>query len=522
MAYRFIGEDDKSLTVAYPDGTEFPMAKNALSDSVQERIRALGAASPEPVVEAPSDPVVESILGPRAPSSVPDPSPLPTLPASSRAPSPGATGSWSEDPAPAPTAAQTQQAGIAALMANPPQAPQAAPSAAAPRMANPFGAGYGQMAAGIQGTADAKVQEGKDQQAALQGYAATLPSQDALIKRQADIEARRQALQAETDALQKTVLEGKIDPNRMWNNTSSGNKVMATIGVLLSGIGSGLQGNGAQNLALKGINDAIDRDIDAQKANLNKSQNMLSMNMKRFGDLDSAEAATRLQMNTILQTNLQMAAVKSGTEQAKAAAQLGIGQLKNQQAQLMAQLAVSQQGLAEKQVVKQESRALFDGTGLNRLSPEVMSSPELAKRIVFDPITKKSYGASSSEGAKLLNEALSAYTPLKQIITRMTELQTTGKITEAAAESRSLQAQFVLLMRKLNPGLGVLSEDDKKLLLNQAEDPNKWSEIFVRGAKSNATLRGMDTNVESMKTQYIPNYQSPTERVPSFKPKGRL
>lgn len=58
-----------------------------------------------------------------------------------------------------------------------------------------------------------------------------------------------------------------IDPNRLWNQASTGQKIGASIGILLSGIGSGLQG-GRENLALKQINDAVDRDVQAQAIGL--------------------------------------------------------------------------------------------------------------------------------------------------------------------------------------------------------------------------------------------------------------
>jgi hypothetical protein len=62
---------------------------------------------------------------------------------------------------------------------------------------------------------------------------------------------------------------------------ASASKAMAGIGMILSGIGAGL--THGPNLAAQFITKQIDQDIDAQKANLGKKENLLGYFFKKYG-----------------------------------------------------------------------------------------------------------------------------------------------------------------------------------------------------------------------------------------------
>lgn len=102
------------------------------------------------------------------------------------------------------------------------------------------------------------------------------------------------SLNTKWDELAKT----EIDPDRYWNSKDTGEKVLATIGLILGGIGGGLQGTG-QNAAMDALQANINRDVEAQKASfMAKSQAMqgkesvFRMMMSEFGDERMAEQAT--------------------------------------------------------------------------------------------------------------------------------------------------------------------------------------------------------------------------------------
>ncbi len=83
-----------------------------------------------------------------------------------------------------------------------------------------------------------------------------------------------------------------IDPNRYWQNSSTASKIGAALAVGLGEFGSTLAHRGT-NTALEIINGAINRDMDAQKANLSKNLQLTQMKANKLGqdfDMDSAMA----------------------------------------------------------------------------------------------------------------------------------------------------------------------------------------------------------------------------------------
>ena len=114
------------------------------------------------------------------------------------------------------------------------------------------------------------------------------------VRREAKDKARR-----EIDDAVSEVREMRINPNRMFQNTSS--RVVAAIAAGLGEFGRGLRGGGT-NTALQIINSAIDRDIDAQKQAIRTAEvgvRMQESSYKRLldlhGDDEKAELLARHQ-----------------------------------------------------------------------------------------------------------------------------------------------------------------------------------------------------------------------------------
>lgn len=125
------------------------------------------------------------------------------------------------------------------------------------------------------------------------------------------------------DQYMKSLQDQKIDPNRLWNNMSTGNRVMAGIGMLLSGIGGGLAHQ--DNLALKSIDSAINNDIEAQKNNRSNTMSLWQMNRQRMGDDLQANLATKNQLITAAQYQAMKAgnSFKTASSQANLTALMG-------------------------------------------------------------------------------------------------------------------------------------------------------------------------------------------------------
>lgn len=191
---------------------------------------------------------------------------------------------------------------------------------------------------GIHERAAAEAQAAKESAAAL----------DAQVKVQQEYTAQSRSafdgLTKEHDSIARDVANTHIDPQRLWANKSSSQKATAVIGMILGGIGSGLTGQ--PNAALAVIQHQIEQDIDAQKSELGKKENLLSDNLRKFGNLDAAVKMTQLQMTAGLEGQLKLAAARSGSADAIGKADALIGQSRKAMVPQYADLAMRQASMA--------------------------------------------------------------------------------------------------------------------------------------------------------------------------------
>lgn len=211
-------------------------------------------------------------------------------------------------------------------------------------MQDPFG--YGRQLAALQ--------EGiKLQKAGISGEAAAMgalgkaqagiyeQAQKDLGKRQIDFEKNTQAVRTLIDQTNKEIRDQQIDPNKYLGDLSTMGKASTVLGLIFGGIGGGLQRTG-QNLALDTLNKLIDRDIAAQKANLDKKTSLLSSYYNQLGDMRTAENMARATMLDQFSNQLKGEAAKSQDPIAKARANQALGQLQMQTAQIIAQTGARQ------------------------------------------------------------------------------------------------------------------------------------------------------------------------------------
>lgn len=148
------------------------------------------------------------------------------------------------------------------------------------------------------------------------------------------------AIQKRADTLRTDIENGKIDPNHYWHEKGTGGRIMASIGLLLSGLGSGL--GGGPNMAMQVIQANIKRDIDAQEKNLETKKSLLADTYRQTGDLRLARQMTEHTLNNVALAQLNTIAAKSSSAQAKAVAAVA-----NAQGKLL--LAQQARGIADRQ-----------------------------------------------------------------------------------------------------------------------------------------------------------------------------
>lgn len=157
----------------------------------------------------------------------------------------------------------------------------------------------------------------REQQAAAKAYADAISGQGtAEVNAQKNVQDQLAKLPSIADIQQKYTASdqayksaldnAKIDPNRFWNNLSTPQQIFASLGMILSGGGAAVAHQ--QPMAQQFIQNAIERDIDAQKNNQSKIMNAWKMNREALGSDMAANIATRQQAYINVSHQLDQAA----------------------------------------------------------------------------------------------------------------------------------------------------------------------------------------------------------------------
>lgn len=129
-------------------------------------------------------------------------------------------------------------------------------------------------------------------------------------------------------ALEKAYADKTIDPQRLLHKMGTGSKIATGIGMILSGMGAATTGQ--PNLAIKVLDDAINRDIDSQKEDKSQAMNLWKMNREKLGSEQAANLATRNQILSSATAQLQSAQTLAQNPANKLRAQQAINQIKQE------------------------------------------------------------------------------------------------------------------------------------------------------------------------------------------------
>ena len=303
--------------------------------------------------------------------------------------------------------------------------------------------------------------------AQLQAHAAEVEGQAKSIA-YTDIEKRAQAQkdilqkaqtenQVKVTDMEKAVADGKIDPNHFWSSMDDGHRILAALSLALGSFGASR--THGPNTAWEMIKGQIANDIDAQKANLGKQQNLLSHYMQKGRDLQSAigqveqdklvgikVAAERISAQyagTAAGANAAMVAAQAGKELAQKTVDNG-----NMEAGLRLQNWDRRQQYDRLQAVQGAVGRINSGQGTPQDEATVRAyAPDQAKNIVISPDGKPVFARSDKHQE--------AY---------MKDYQDKGDLIEKVRELR-------VLTKNLGMGeqaLGKLGWDSKKIADAQA------------------------------------------------------
>lgn len=317
--FKKIKSDAKSSTLRHEDGHTLTIAHQALSPSMLGALNKLPALQENSVDEkSPMEDSHHGTLFAEGGQAEPNPQPNGMIP---------------DDSSTVP-----DQPGQPAMASN-----DAAPQEAtrSPAFSGDYGLekGIQNQITGLQeqgqGQQQAEIEKGKvlSKQAPVEQNAADVLRQGAL-----DYKKNLDDLMASSNSLQNEIATGKVNPRQFIDNMSTGDKISTGIGLVIGGMGAGL--THSPNLAFQYLQSQIDRDIESQKANLGKNQNLLSLNLQQQGNLGHAMEAQRIQMQDIVAHELIQKADESGNPIAAANAQSIAGMFLQKKGEMQQNLSI--------------------------------------------------------------------------------------------------------------------------------------------------------------------------------------
>jgi hypothetical protein len=319
---------------------------------------------------------------------------------------------------------------------------------------------------------------------------------EALQKAQVLHQQEYDKTKAEMDTLYKKASTEQIDPNRYWGKARTGNQVLSGISLLLGGLGAG---NTGQNAALPVIQKAIDRDIEAQKANMGNTHNLLSQNLARLGDSRAAELQTRMQYNAITQAMMAKAAAKSGSAQAAASIGMQKGQLQQQMIPLANELAMYK---VQSQMVGNGPSAAGNGVPIDNVPTQMKLDPRYVE------VNGKGYLTADKERANDLKEFQQSYTPITNNLSRLDALGP-GALVPGSQENATANALRATVSKQiLSLGKSArMSPEAIKLAQEQFDNPTSFREMLHRGAASSVLKQNLDDELDARLRTNIPSYK---------------
>lgn len=371
--FKKVSTDEKSTVLEHPSGHSIRIAHGALSPQMKKDLAALPMATPPktPMAEggAVAEPLdVDTSTMPEINAAIQDPEAIKEAELETQAAKspytdlsagiPGLQG-LVPDKAPAPVDNTIQYAPPPAPTTVPTPEPTKtpAPTPEAPTPSDTFGYGaqskaFGEGAdlykKGLEQQYTAEVARAHAQQDVLKA------AQDKQAANQADFQGHLTSLNKERESFINDINNKHIDPNHYMSSLSTGDRITTAIGLILGGMGAGI--THTENPALKFLNQQIDNDVRAQQMELGKKENLLSANLRQFGNMRDASEMTRLMLSDTVANQMNIAAAKTTDVAAQSRLNQAMGTFMMDKAPLAGQIAMR--------------KSLVSGVAAGRVGPE--------------------------------------------------------------------------------------------------------------------------------------------------------
>lgn len=274
-----------------------------------------------------------------------------------------------------------------------------------------------------------------------------------------------QRKQDDVDTALNDVRSTKIDPNKYWNDKSTGEKIMTAIALVLGGIGGGMTGRGG-NAALDVMNNAISRDVEAQKATIESKKELAGMAQGSYSRAlqytnDKRSAAQLAQTMGLQAARMQMEAMAgtSNNLEVKARAAEAVAKIDQQ-------IAQNKMGLAQ----------------------TFMSSPAFNQHqgdlgVIMSQVPQKLQEKAIAEYDKATGD-VENYKNALRVFDTASKVKAEGIIANPIQYNQRMDAAFAQMLPNIKQIFGNLSESDKeeaKSFLPKYMDDNKTQNMKREG-----------------------------------------
>lgn len=356
---------------------------------------------------------------------------------------------------------------------------------------------YGEEQKAIKGQEAAQVMQSKGAEKAYDQYSQNIAN---TVN---DMNQKKEDVMKEYQSNLNDYASGKIDPNRIWHNSSTGQKVAASIGIILGGIGAGL--SRGPNQALEVLNDQVNKDIEAQKLEMGKKQNLLSLNMQKYKNLQDAELKTKIDYATALQAQLAKVAAQSGSQQALASGHA-------MQAVLQEKIMNWSSQIGQANALKKLAGGDSNGVNMEALPPEARERTVTLPNGGVGLARTKEQATETNKALNVLNELDSAVGRAEKFSsdngrTVGMHIPVVGDIgTSSYKEGMSIKHDIETSMNKLQ-GLNRLTDTEMKKFEQMVSDPGAWNKETV--SKLTSFLKDkIKEKQDSEMSQYVEGHKT--------------
>jgi hypothetical protein len=362
--------------------------------------------------------------------------------------------------------------------------------------------------------------KGQLQTAQAQGAlgAAQAPALDQAAKDRADLAQKTMdsynALNQERLANAQDIRNGHVDPNKYWDNHS---KITTGLGLILAGFNP----TNRPNAALEFLQNNIQRDTQAQMANLGSKQDILAHNMQQFGNLRAAADFTNVLKTDQVVNQLQAAAAKSQNAQQAGVFNTLAGQLQQSSAQKMLPLSAMQGAMS----------AMRNGSDPSEVLPQLrVAAPEMAKTVEDHLFPRGTPGGGGTTDIPITPEARKAVAAQSNILTKTQNLKNfidantvQGVLSPAhRGEGEALAAELAQFYRQ---GTGAsTSESEQKTIGNFIDQkPGGFLSAYLNDPKLQALSGSMQDSINSIKNEFHvhPFLNEPAFQAPAQAPSAQ-